>query len=79
MPDILSQGREREPGPAQHGPRPWRRLALAGLAVAALAALVVSRLPGHHAPAHHSAHRASPPLAGSGSGTETDLPPSRPG
>lgn len=72
MPDILSQGRERERGP--HGPRPWRRLALAGLAVAALAGLVVSRLPGHHAPAHHSAHRSSPPLAGAQSGTDANLP-----
>jgi hypothetical protein len=74
VPDILSQGREREHGPGQHGPRPWRRLALAGLAVAALAALVVSRLPGHHAPAHHPAHQASLPLAGAQSGTDTDLP-----
>jgi hypothetical protein len=73
VPDILSQGREREPGPGQHGPR-WRRLALAGLAVAALAGLVVSRLPGHHAPAHHSAHRTSPPLAGAQSGTDANLP-----
>ena len=72
MPDILSQGRERERGP--HGPRSWRRLALAGLAVAALAGLVVSRLPGHHAPAHHSAHRSSPPLAGAQSGTDANLP-----
>jgi hypothetical protein len=72
VPDILSQGRERERGP--HGPRPWRRLALAGLAVAALAGLVVSRLPGHHAPAHHSAHRSSPPLAGAQSGTDANLP-----
>ena len=74
MPDILSQGRESQHGPGQHGPRPWRRLALAGIAVAVLAALVVSRLPGHHAPAHHSAHTARPPLAGSGSGTDADLP-----
>jgi len=72
VPDILSQGRERERGP--RGPRPWRRLALAGLAVAALAGLVVSRLPGHHAPAHHSAHRSSPPLAGAQSGTDANLP-----
>jgi len=72
VPDILSQGRERERGP--HGPRPWRRLALAGLAVAALAGLVVSRLPGHHAPAHHSAHRSSSPLAGAQSGTDANLP-----
>jgi hypothetical protein len=72
VPDILSQGRERERGP--HGPRSWRRLALAGLAVAALAGLVVSRLPGHHAPAHHSAHRSSPPLAGAQSGTDANLP-----
>ena len=72
MPDILSQGRERERGP--HGPRSWRRLALAGLAVAALAGLVVSRLPGHHAPAHHSAHRSSSPLAGAQSGTDANLP-----
>jgi len=72
VPDILSQGRERERGP--HGPRSWRRLALAGLAVAALAGLVVSRLPGHHAPAHHSAHRSSSPLAGAQSGTDANLP-----
>jgi len=74
VPDILSQGREREPGPGQHGPRTWRRLALAGLAVAALAAFVVSRLPGHHAPAHHFAHKASPPLAGAQPGTDSNLP-----
>jgi hypothetical protein len=73
VPDILSQGREREPGPGQHGPR-WRRLALAGLAVAALAGLVVSRLPGHHAPAHHPAHQARPPLAASQRATDANLP-----
>jgi hypothetical protein len=74
VPDILSQGRETGPGSGPHGPRVWRRLALAGLAVAALAAFVVSRLPGHHAPPHHSAHQASPPLAGPGSGTDANLP-----
>jgi len=73
VPDILSQGRERQHGPGQHGPR-WRRLALAGLAVAALAGLVVSRLPGHHAPAHHPAHTARPPLAASQPATDANLP-----
>ena len=61
MPDILSQGREREPGSGQHGPRPWRRLALAGVAVAVLAALVVTRLPGHIRPPFRA---YSPPAAG---------------
>jgi hypothetical protein len=62
VPDILSQGRETGPGPGPRGPRPWRRLALAGLAAAALAALIVSRLPGHPPP-RHPAHRASTPAA----------------
>jgi hypothetical protein len=76
MPDMLSQGDEREPSPRR------RRLVLPAVLVAALTALVVTHLP-HHQPAAarppRPAASPSPPLpAGSGPAIHGQALPAEP-
>jgi hypothetical protein len=68
MPDILSQGSDRE-----HGPRRRSLVIIAAVAVAA-AVVIALRIP-HHARPHHSASRAaSAPAAGFSSAPVAGLP-----